>query len=207
MNPCRGFTLVEVLVVVLIIALGASLVAFSVGGDNVAAKLNDEAETFANMSALVLDEAVLSGQQWGIDLYRNSSGDVGEIGYRWLLRDEVVTDRWLPATPVGLDIAGGYFSAGVDGELTVEGTAKEIGPLLEPAAVTDDDEDKNGSAQNANDEREKLVPDILLLSSGEVSAFALILRREQDDQVYEEVVEADALGRFLLQSEKDNDTR
>lgn len=194
-SDCLGFTLIELLVVVLIIGLGISVVALSVGDRSAMAQLQGQAREFANQSALVAEEAVLSGQQWGIDLYARSD-EVGEFyGYRWLALNPE-SGLWEAATPVGMAFSGARFAGDARLELFVDGTEQPITPFKE-AATDGDDNDRSG------EQREALLPDVLLLSSGEVSPFQLRVRSESDPAAGELTVISDALGRIQLETPDD----
>lgn len=155
---CQGFSLIELLVVVLIIGLGTGLVALSVG-DSEGRVMRDQMKLLSNRLALVSEQAFFSGQQWGLDLYQTEDRLGNRFyGYRWLLRVEEKGEfLWQQATPS--DVAADIFGANVDLELIRESqfTEFDFRQMLDGEFLEGDQEE----------------PDLLLLSSGEITRFQL----------------------------------
>lgn len=173
-----GFTLIELLVVLLIIGLSVGLVTLQVG-NNDALTTRNMVKQFANNAALLAEEAIVSGQQWGIDLYRAESVDE-RFGYRWLLRKDGI---WSVAAIEDMD-NDLVFPAEIVLRFELENVEQDIDiKLPEPASIDD----------------EPLQPDILLLSSGEMTPFVLSFA-ERDRYEADLVVRADLLGRIELET-------
>lgn len=192
---CRGFSLLELLVVVFIIGLGVAIVGVTVG-DNKPLELRNNARDFANFTSLVEEEAVLSRESWGVQIYRAAQSDEGadKIAYRFLR----LTDRgWLPDHPRDVP-AGGEFADNVIVELEVEGTQQLIEPLPKQSnsattANTKADSDEKKSSEN--------IPTIWLAPGGEVTPFELRLHFLGDENG--PIVRSDALGRIALEINDD----
>ena len=208
----RGFTLIELLVVMLIVGLGYSLVRFNTGANN-PHQLRSEARQFANTAALVAEEAVLSHQQWGVDIFRLPAADFGEqddrFGYRWLVRSE--DDYWQLATGPRYG-SETLFSRGMQLRLQLEESDEEVEigyqrDIREQDALI---EERKTLAEQLGEEPppdadEKLIqPAIWLLSSGEISAFELTLFSVDNPDALI-VVEGDALGRVALKKPDEDD--
>jgi prepilin-type N-terminal cleavage/methylation domain-containing protein len=134
----NGFTLVEVLVVVLIIGLSLSVL-FRLDYSPGPRQVNVAARAFAGAAELVLEEAVLSGDDWGIDFFIEQAGAEPVYGYRWLhYRDE----RWQEDVPVGYDMpALTRLDNALSLRLAVDGLGADIGgkvSLVDPSGLPGD---------------------------------------------------------------------
>lgn len=192
-----GFSLLELLVVVFIIGLGVAIVSVAVG-NNKPQELRNNARDFANFTALVEEEAVLSREPWGVQIYRAAPTDDGgdKIAYRFLR----LTDRgWLPDHPRDVP-AGGEFVDNVVVELEVEGAQQLIEPLPKELSATETTSTKIKS--NSDEKKSSLnVPTIWLAPGGEVTPFELRLRFSGDE--HGPIVRSDALGRIALEIKDD----
>lgn len=178
-RPQLGFSLLELLVVVVLIALGLAIVGLAMGG-NSSAELRNGVRQFANTTALVEEEAVLSREPWGLQLYREVD-ETGEdnIAYRYL--HFVGEQGWKVDAPADT-ASGGRFAKGVTAILEVEGAEQLIEPLPE----------KKGPE-----------PTIWLAPGGEVTPFVLQFRIKGEDDG--PVVSSDALGRIEVRLQKDDE--
>jgi len=193
-----GFTLVELLVVLLIIGLGFSLASINIGGSN-SFEVQSEAKFFANRVALIAEEAVLSRQQWGVDIFREE-GDSGEqFGYRWLVTDN--NKQWLLANR-GKEPGEFLFPPGIGLRLELEGSGEEMEVLFKQPIAEQRDPFSSGAKRiepaTTQDYQAKLVrPMIWLLSNGEMSAFTMTLFDREDSDNGVSVV-GDELGRIRV---------
>jgi general secretion pathway protein H len=95
-SPPRGFTLLEVLVVMLIIGITVSFAALSLNGDN--HELEDEARRLQALIALTGQEAVLQSKEMAMQ-FRDDSYEFQDFdGEKWqpLENDETLRPRTLP---------------------------------------------------------------------------------------------------------------
>ncbi|MBT8131180.1 MAG: type II secretion system minor pseudopilin GspH [Gammaproteobacteria bacterium] len=141
-----GFTLLELMVVVIIIGVIVTLAVVSLG-DNAAQRLDDESFRFSSLIRLAADEAILQGQEIGLEVNRD--------GYSFHTFDDQLR-QWLPFSGERL-FRQRTMSDGIELELRLDDQTFEL-PLAE-------DEDGNEAVQ----------PQILLLSSGETTPFDLII--------------------------------
>ena len=205
----QGFTLLEVLLVVMVIGLSLGLVMVSVTTGDLVGELEKETKDFANSSSLVVEESVMSAEAWGIDLYIDSYEGKDFYGYRWL----VFTDfGWIPEAPRDMQVDTAFNPAFIL-ELEVDGAeiridekrqlskkqlerfkefrqaAEERSELLVNAA-TDEDAEKVDDSDLAEleeiesgseiDKRSDLSPDIVITPSREVSPFILTVKLPGD---------------------------
>jgi type II secretion system protein H len=213
-----GFSLLELLVVIVIIGLGVAIIGVAVG-NNKPQELRNNARDFANFTALVEEEAVLSRESWGVQIYREQSEDGGDkIAYRFLR----LTDRgWLFDHPRDIP-DGGKFADNVVAELEIEGAQQLIEPLPKALTAADNTNADDAEADSAKTKTERAnaktesaktksgdskkssagIPTIWLAPGGEVTPFELRLHFSGDDDG--PVVRSDALGRIQLDV-KEND--
>ncbi|NWL75640.1 type II secretion system protein GspH [Pseudomonas taiwanensis] len=148
-----GFTLIEVLVVMVVIACLAGLAVISAGVAGPTRELNNEAERLAGLIGVLADEAVLDNREYGLRLERGS--------YQVYYYDES-SSRWQP-------MSDGARQLPEWAELTFELDGE---PLALPAPVKKDDKETKDI---------RPVPQLIILSSGELSPFRLELAERRKD--------------------------
>lgn len=147
-----GFTLLEILVTLVIVAGMAAMLVFSFN-DSSQQKLRREAADFTMIINAAADEAVMRGIEIGVVL--------DDEGYRFVVFDPA-TKRWQVPELNGL--AEHKFPERYAIEFSLDGSEVDE-RMIERIKLL---------AQRSDDER--LRPSILILSSGEVTPFALTLR-------------------------------
>jgi len=156
---CAGFTLVELLVVIVILGGLVGLAMLTTGSSSSSREVRDEAQQLANLLGLMVDEAVLDSREYGL-LFE-------ERGYRVLYYDEA-SSRWLEADRRQAHRVPEWMRL----ELELDGTPLR---LMAPVRRADD---RAGLSREGDRERRstpRLEPQVLLLSSGELSPFTLRL--------------------------------
>ncbi len=142
-----GFTLIEMLVVMLIIGLSLSMVSLSGGTVSGQRQLSRFAEQLARETTLSLQEAEADGRSRGLLLYRDDDG----AWQRSWLRE--VDGRWLdPVEPVSMVTT---LPAEMVLRLKVEGKVISL------------------AVQNPS--QKQRIPDIVLYPEGEITPFELLL--------------------------------
>lgn len=172
----RGFTLVEVLVAVTIIAIVLSVAVLSVGvvGDD--RNLRKEARRFIALFEVATDESLFQGREFGVEFLRS--------GYRFVEFDPV-SSQW--ATVVGDDTLRQWQ---LPDETTLSLVVEEREILLKDEAVDIRYDERAAASSN------EYVPHLLIFSSGEATPFTLYFRRDFDDNVVR--VDGDLLGNLEI---------
>ncbi len=173
-NRGAGFTLIEILVVIVIVAivLSIGLMSFGVLGDD--RELQTEARRFASLTEVALDEASLQGREFGIELMNG--------GYRFVEYDTEL-GQWLDV-PGDDTLRLRSLPENVSLELYLED--KRILLDDDPAAFEDPEEDRLRPGA------EVYAPHLLVYSSGDTTPFELHILRDYDEQRV--VLRGNALG-------------
>ena len=170
----RGFTLIEILVVVVVVAITVSIALLSINVVRDDRDLETEAQRFAALLEVALDDATLQGREFGIELMRQ--------GYRFVEYD-TPNDIWVDF--YGDDtLRDRKIPEAMEFELYIED--KRV--LLDDYAGELDDPD----TMALRGVTERYAPHLLLFSSGETTPFELHIVRPDDDQLF--IVRGDALG-------------
>lgn len=177
-----GFTLMEVMLVILLMGLTAAAVTMSIGNSGPQQALDRTARQFIAATEMVLDETVLSGQFIGIVIEKTSYQFVFYKDGKWepLDKDRLLSEK--------------QMEPGVVMNLVLDGL-----PL-----VQDDEEDDSWFEEpliepSADDKRKHPEPQVMLFPSGEMSAFELTFITKTDKgQQAEALVVGDALGRLTI---------
>jgi general secretion pathway protein H len=162
-KSAAGFTLIEVLVIVIIIGIvsAAVLLSFGVLGDDRA--LQQQARRFASLVDLAADESLMQGRDYGVEFTRS--------GYRFLEYDPL-SGQWQEI--IGDEIfRPRQLDEGLDLELVLEGRNILLGERFAEAAT---DGEKEEDEELADD----FAPHVLIMSSGEVTPFNLYILRPAD---------------------------
>jgi general secretion pathway protein H len=156
-SRCAGFTLVELLVVIVILSGLVGLAVLATGSSGASREIRDEAQRLASVLGLLVDEAVLDSREYGLLIQPQ--------GYRLLHYDEA-DGRWQETDRRQAHKVPEWMSL----ELELDGT-----PLQLVAPVKREDDRPGLSSERDRERRDesRLKPQLLLLSSGELSPFTL----------------------------------
>lgn len=182
-----GFTLIEIMVVMVIIGVLATMISLSIGGRSTDDRMQAEARRLQQLIRFAADEAQAKGLEIGLRHTPAGFEFVGlESGGGWsVYQDSSLRPRKIP-TPF-------YLEMRVEGKLIPP--AAEVKPEAEQKKTEDEEADENEEEESA------VKPQILLLSSGEMTPFTLDLKLKGHPAWYR--VEGDVLGRLSLGRQED----
>jgi len=162
MQRSAGFTLVEILVVLVIIGtiLSVAFLSFGLLADD--KSLDREARRLSALIELVTDEAMLQGRDFGLEIL---SG-----GYRFVELDPLI-NQWFEVTGDDM-MKARTLDEGTEFELFIE----DHRVLLQATAKETERKENEGGRDLTDD----YLPHILILSSGDVTPFDLLIRRDLD---------------------------
>ncbi len=156
-----GFTLVEILVVIVIIGIVMSIAILSItlaGGDN---QLRDEAQRIVSLVEVARDDSLLQGREFGLefmqDAYRFVEFDPLTGQWSEIIGDDTLRLRELPEE--------------LELELFVED--RRVTLKSDPARMSAEEEERPGI--------ERYAPHVLIYSSGDMSPFEVHFVRRIDD--------------------------
>lgn len=173
-RPARGFTLLELLVVLFVIMLLTSMATLNVGSGAADRLLEDQLRQLQSMLAYAADEAQMSGRDYGLLLHKVDIDGENVVRYGWRERRP---EGWRQAQSVSAVFDELDFSPRMDVSLQLDdGLKVEVGPLDDPLGAS---------------------PQVVFYASGEVLAGALDVRRRQDGELLWRL-EWDLLGRSRL---------
>lgn len=184
MRSARGFTLIEIVVVMAIIAALAAIVGPNLfAGSNRGKDFEREAATLAARIRTAQDDAMLSGREYGIVFT--------EQGYRFVHWD-AERFRFVAAGPED----GAWTLRQFDHEVRVSAAADGDEPILVLPEPPEQDKADTGADADADADAaaDAIVwePSVFVLSSGEVTPFTAVFSAEEEDKVLE--LRIDALG-------------
>ncbi|HEX7047499.1 MAG TPA: type II secretion system minor pseudopilin GspH [Gammaproteobacteria bacterium] len=180
MPRMRGFTLLEILIVVVLIAI---LTAAAINTINFVvddADAETEARRVAALAGLAAEEALLTGREYGMR--------IDDESLQFLIFDDV-TRQWQPLTEDNI-FHPRPVPESLDFDLVLEGQAITLG---------DDSEEETGTDEDDLPE----PPQVMFLSSGQITPFTLTVS-ERDAEPEENstwTIEGDLLGRMEVEGE------
>lgn len=158
----RGFTLIEIMVVVIIIGIIAAVAMLSIGNLGETRNLEREARRLTVLLDLASDEAVLQGREFGLEVmvsgYRFVEFDPYSNQWLEIFDDELLRQRDLPD------------------QYKIELYLEEQRILLEEQAAPVAQDSKDPVSDGIKYYR----PHVLIMSSGDLTPFSMRLMRDFD---------------------------
>lgn len=171
MRHLRGFTLLELVVVVVIIAITVAMLAPQLSVSGRWRDLQREADSLAARVRVAQDMAMLESREYGVVFE--------DTGYRFVFWDRQAR-RFIPVQDPSAKWAVRQFDEGIT--MTVGSDASE--PVL---VIPEAGEERNeaAAAATAGDKEPEYSPSVFVLSSGEVTPFTAVFRAEGEEREIE----------------------
>ncbi len=178
-RPARGFTLLEVLVVVLIMGILLTTATLSFN-TNEMAKIKDEAQRMVSLMTLAREQAILDGLEMAVAFT--------DTGYHFEVYDGV---NWVPVEGDNV-LRQRAFPPLLDLEVNLTGEPLKLTATSASSSTGEEGDDKK------KDDKEKEPIRVFLLSSGEMTPFEVFLGHEEREGGY--LLTGDAVGKLTVKS-------
>lgn len=175
----RGFSLLELLVALMVVVLVTTLVNLSVSSGGQDIQLESQVRSLADVASYALDEAQMSGVDYGLLLKEEDQAGDTIYSYHWLERH---IDGWEVPNRGAEMYAPQELPPGVALELELEDA-----PVVELSLDDNDYEE----------DQDRVRPQVVFYASGETTVGAINVRQvDSGDLLWR--IEWDLLGRFDL---------
>jgi general secretion pathway protein H len=171
----RGFSLLELLVALVVIVLVTSMVSltFSSGAQDI--QVEAQVRNLADVASYALDEAQITGVDYGLLIEEEQASGETSYSYRWLERH---LEGWSDPASGKEVFARQQLPPGIALELELEDA---------PVVKLSPDDRKNGE--------EMIVPQVVFYASGEATVGAINVRKLDHDELLWRI-QWDLVGRF-----------
>ena len=193
----NGFTLIEMMLVIMLIGIMATYIQFNAGGDKKEQLLKQESMRFAGIFNVAAEYSMLNNVELGVLVDKTSYQFLAYDGIRWtdVGENELLVQTTLPE---GIEITLALEDLPIEEPLLF---STEL--LAESGFTNEEDEDESGFDRYEQDEEEtqeesqsdknnhsnnssenkrkkKLFPQIFILSGGDISPFSLTFEFNDD---------------------------
>ena len=209
MRHHRGFTLLEIMLVMLLLGLMASYVVVNFVTESRTSRLQKETDRLQQLVQVVSETAVLKQQDFGLLLNSKGYQFLVHDGQKWLELAEpkfMQFHAWPQEVQAELELEG--LSWAEDSILGQEEFRKLQEELLEQQAEAEEEAKDSDKAEKPKAPAKKggkpVLPNIYILSSGDISPFQLVLADETEEPFWYQQLKGE-YSIPLTKSEVDND--
>ena len=168
----RGFTLIELLVVIVIIGIVVSIAVVSLNALGRDPPAEKAAQQIADLAGLAAEQAVMQGQEYGLRIEPHAFEFYVYDGRNWSVTKD---DDLFRHRELGDDVTL---------SLVLEGSPVKLAP---PASTANQDAaaaSTSAATSGSSDATDRPLPQVLLLSSGELPVFEIDVSGSGDPKTY-----------------------
>ena len=175
-----GFSLIEILIVLFIVSIMATLASVNIGSDNFKDRLETEVKHLTRVAEFALDEAQMSGRDYGLLLGMTNKKSEDVFFYRW---SRLSKNGWTHPQIDTDAFADVFFDPRLQVELKLDDSPLEFVDI--------------------NTSQSHSTPQIIFYSSGETSPGRLLWRLKETGEILCEL-EWNIFGKFSFLHEADD---
>lgn len=174
----QGFTLIEMMLVIVLIGLMASVIQYNAGGDQQETLLKKTSLRFAGIFDVAAEYSMLNNIELGLLVDKTSYRFLAYDGTRWT---DVGDNDLLVETPLpdGVEMLLQLDDLPIEEPLLFDPQQlDEDGLFSNEDSFADEDEDERGSRSGSGDrskgkKKKKLIPQVYILSGGDLTPFSI----------------------------------
>ncbi|RHW77964.1 type II secretion system minor pseudopilin GspH [Colwellia sp. RSH04] len=174
LNKNKGFTLIEVMVVVVLIGIIASSIQFNFFGERPEDVLKKSSYQFAAIFETAADYGMLNNIELGLVINEDNYQFLGYDGVKW---SEIAEQDWLTK---------GQLPSQVEMSLQLDDLPIEEPLLFDSSIIQEKDED-DFSAREKDEKEKKLIPQVYILSGGDITPFSLTFSYNEEASLINDV--------------------
>ena len=174
-TSAKGFTLIELMLVLLMIGLVVSAVQFNVTNDKPEQVLKENSIRFAGLFDLAAEYSLLNNLELGLHVTPESYQFVAYDGVRWTTIDNEVFQEFKMPELVELSLK--LDDLPIDEPLLISETLIKNNEEEDDFRQSDNDdnaeEDEDDDNEEDQEEKKAIIPQVYILSGGDITPFSL----------------------------------
>jgi len=175
----NGFTLIEVMLVIVLVGLMVSVIQFSASGNKAEEMLEMSSKRFAGVFNIAAEYGMLNNIELGLMIDKKGYQFLGYDGDKWTdVSENEMFSRF--ELPEGLELVLQLDDLPIEEPQLFD---TELFNELQEDNEDPDEELQEDRGSDNNIEKKKLIPQIYMLSGGEITPFSLRFQLEENDYI------------------------
>jgi general secretion pathway protein H len=168
----RGFTLIEVMLVVVVIGIMASFIQFNTGTDPEDTLLDQSSYKFASIFEIASEYGMLNNIELGLVVSKNSYQFLAFDGVSWteVEDNKLFTEQQLPK---GVEIKLSLDDLPIEEPLLFDAETLDEDAFDNDDEEDEDSDDEEDDSGEDDEKKEKRLPQVYILSGGDLTPFSL----------------------------------